>query len=244
MELKQIFDAWAKSAGKDYAQKQWLLSKWELFEGIDWPPEKNKIMINSIVAGLKLDQSKNLVDLGCGGGWILQNLKNHAGKIYGLDFSTEMLKLASSACPDETFIGGEIGQLPFKPKVFDRALAYYVFLNFTDDRYVERSLLEIFRVLKSGGRALIGQLPDTERSRDYDGAKDQHIKYCRERFKIGRNIRDIHAPPLRLFDRKQLKEFLNKQKIDFQFQDSFNPFYRSGQPELIGWRFDLILKKD
>ena len=37
MELKKIFNSWAGSVQKDYANKQWLLSKWELFEGIEWP---------------------------------------------------------------------------------------------------------------------------------------------------------------------------------------------------------------
>lgn len=244
MGLKEIFNAWAGSAKKDYAQKQWLLSKWELFEGIEWPPEKTNVMIKTIIEGLKLDKSKSLMDLGCGGGWILKNLKPYADKIYGLDFSFEMLKFALTTCPGEIFLGGDIGKLPFKPNIFDRALAYYVVLNFTDDRYVERSLREIFRVLKMGGRALIGQLPDKDRSRDYDAAKNEYFQYCQARYKLGGNIRDIHAPPLRLFDREQLSEFLKKEKINFQFLDSFNPFYRDGQPELVDWRFDLVLKKE
>ena len=148
MELKEIFDSWAECAKRDYAQKQWLLSKWELFEGIDWPREKRDFMVKSIIKGLKIRSTHTLADFGCGGGWILHRLKVHVRRIYGVDFSKKMLGFAREASKNGNFIAGEVGKLPFKSDVFDRALSYYVFLNFTDDRYVERSLLEIIRVLK------------------------------------------------------------------------------------------------
>ena len=243
MELKKIFDSWAGTAKKDYARKQWLLSKWELFEGIEWTQEKKDLMVKSIANGLQLRKTHALLDLGCGGGWILKQLKPRVKKIYGLDFSQRMLAFALKVCPGEKFISGEISTLPFKDGSFDRALSYYVFLNFTDDRYVERSLMEILRVLKKGGRALIGQLPDKNRSRQYDLAKREHLAYCHEHFVLGKNIRDTFPPPLRLSDRVKLGRFLKDRKIKHRFLKSFNPFYRRGKPALIDWRFDLVLGK-
>ncbi len=244
MELKQIFNSWAGSVGSEYARKQWLLSKWELFEGIDWPQEKNELMIRSIVQGLRLKTDHRLIDLGCGGGWILNQLKTSCGKIYGLDISFQMLKIAMMGCPKEKFLCGEIGKLPVRSNSFDRVLSFYVFLNFSHDAYVEQSLSEIVRILKRGGRALIGQLPDERRSQDYDKAKAGHLDYCRNHYTLGKNIRDIHTPPLRLFDKEKLGRFLKAHDVAHQFLKSFNPFYRSGQPQLIDWRFDLVLEKN
>ncbi len=244
LELKSLFNAWAKEVDGDYAQRQWLLSKWELFEGIAWPKEKYDTMIRSIAVGLQLQSGDNLIDLGCGGGWILKARSAYAKRgVVGLDFSGEMLRFARQTLPETPLINGEIGRLPLKSESFAKALSYYVFLNFADDAYVEQGILEVWRVLKKGGRALIGQLPDKNGSAAYEAAKAEHLEFCRRTYPLGKNNRDTHLLPLRLFDKDALSRSLNERNIRHQFLDSFNPFFRSGQPALVNWRFDLVLEK-
>ncbi len=243
MELKEIFNHWAKSVHPDYAHQQWLLSKWEVFEGIEWSAAKIDLMVKTIAQGLSLKISDCLIDLGCGAGWILQALLSRCAKGVGLDISWEMLKMATRKAR-VNYLCGEIGQLPLRSESFDCALVYYVFLNFRDYRYVEQSLLEIFRILKPGGRALIGQLPDQNCSADYELAKADHLQFCQRHYLLGKNNRDLYLPPLRLFDRNRLKDFLGKYNMDHRFLPSFNPFFREGKPEVIDWRFDLILEKN
>ncbi len=137
INLKELFESWGQVAQSDYVQQQWLLSKWEVVEGIVWPNEKIQMMTQTIVDGLMLAKEDCVVDLGCGGGWILKQLQPHVGKIVGLDFSEAMLINARQFCPSETFVCGEIGRLPFKKQSFDCALSYFVFLNFLDDDFVE-----------------------------------------------------------------------------------------------------------
>ena len=217
MELKKIFNAWAHQVKPEYARKQWLLSKWEMCEGIDWPPDKQEIMLKSIQRSLQLNSVDVLIDLGCGGGWISNALRPYVSQLKGLDISLEMLKHFQTVNIPSECVCGEIAAIPFKSNSFDKLLCYYVFINFSDDRYIERSLIEIVRILKKGGRALIGQLPDKNGSGQYDQAKKEYMQYNRNRLDPGIDTSDIFPPPLKLFDKEQLIHFLKKQNVHFYF---------------------------
>jgi len=244
MELRDIFDSWAESTQKKYSDKQWLLSKWEMAEGIEWPPEKIAVMVDSIRGGLSLESGDLIIDLGCGGGWIGGRLKPFVRRVCGLDIALHMLDHARETIGPGALVCGSIGNLPFKDQTFDKVLSYYVFMNFREDAFVEAGIREMMRVLKKDGRALIGQLPDERGSSDYDRQKADYLEYCAKRFPVGKNTRDCCAPPIKLFDRGRLCAFLEKERIRYEIQDSFNPFYRPGEPPLIDWRFDVILHKD
>ena len=120
--------------------------------------------------------------------------------------------------------------------------AYFVFINLTQERYIQDSLLQINRILKQGGRAVIGQLPDRRGSKDYDKAKEDYLNYCQKKFDIKKEIRP-YRPPIKLFDKASLMEWLRKKNIPVRAVDSFNPFYRPGGPKTVSWRFDLVLEK-
>ena len=242
MQLKKIFDCWAGKTAKKYSDRQWLLSKWEVIEGIEWPQEKIRLMLAAIAKDLKLGSQDNLVGLGCGGGWILKSLKKRVKETYGLDFAIEMLRIARLNDKKGKFICGEIGRLPFASESFSRVLSYFVFINFSEE-YTRRCLLEIYRILKMGGRALIGQIPNERGSKDYDRAKEDYLAYCARVFKLGKDTSRLNAPPIELFDRKELSAFLRAKKIQHEIAPSFNPFWRRGEPLRVSWRFDLILKK-
>lgn len=243
MNLKEIFNNWALRTERKYASQQWLLSNWEVLEGVQWPEKKIEIMLQDISEALFLTKDTHLIDLGCGGGWILKGLSSHYKRGVGLDISLEMLAHAQKTCPHNGLLCGSIDRLPFKDEMFDRILSYFVFINFPDDLFAERCISEIIRVLKKGGRALIGQLPDQARSADYDAAKQTYMDYCRQTFQLGRDNREIFRPPIKLYDRQQLGRYLKEQHITFQLKDSFNPFFRGGQEKTVPWRFDLILQK-
>ena len=243
MKLRALYESWGRHAGRRYLNKQWLLSKWEVAEGIDWDRKKIDLMLKQIKTRLALKKSARLVDLGCGGGWISKMLSSQVETTVGVDFSMNMLKNAARLRPANPLVCAEIARLPFKDNSFDRALSYFVFINILDDRYVEESILEIWRVLKKNGRALIGQLPDKRFSKAYDRAKDEYLTYCQTKYKIGRSNRDVCHIPLKLFDRSKLFKFLKRHKIRFNVRDSFNPFYRPGVAATFPGRFDLILEK-
>ena len=101
-----------------------------------------------------------ILDVGCGGGKAVQKLARIAtnGKIYGVDYSQEMVQLAQKV--NKKFIQnehveilyGSVSSLPFASNTFDLVTAfetYYFWPNLIDD------LEEIKRVLKPGGTLLM-----------------------------------------------------------------------------------------
>ena len=160
-----------------------------------------------------------------------------------VDFSLEMIRHAADILPQEKLLCGKIGQLPLRENIFDKILCYFVFINFDQDETAYASIQDIMRVLKKGGRALVGQLPDQELSSMYDQAKEAYAQHYQETHPEVKSLRDIHPIPQKLYDRKALAQFLEQNDISYEFRDSFNPFYWAGQPETIPWRFDLILTK-
>lgn len=243
MSLKDFFDDWTSAAKDNYASRQWLLSKWEVFDGIEWSQDKINLMLGTIFDSLDLQKSHLLLDLGCGGGWITRYLAGEVRQAVGLDFCEHMLSVAAGHSSG-TWIQGDIGRLPLKSSGVDRVLSYFVFLNFLDDSFVEKALLEVYRILAPGGVALIGQMPDKAGAQLYDRSKKDYMDYCSAQKSLGRRNDDDSRAPLRTFDRENLVRFLKEKEISCQVRPSFNPFYRKGEPTTVKWRFDLLLCKD
>ncbi len=241
--LRQTFEQWARYGALRYQKRPWLLSKWEVVEGIEWERVKQEMLIKDIATKLNLGEKERLVELGCAGAWLLEGLAGRIKRTFGLDFSHFMLKSALRRSKRYRLVGGELGLLPFRADSFDGVLCIYVFINLTDDGYVKQSIREILRVLKRGGRALVGQLPDDTMSAQYEKAKKEYFTYCQERYQLGRSVREKFKPPLRLFNKDKILKFLKAEGIKVQVLPSFNPFYRDGQPLSVDWRFDLLLKK-
>jgi SAM-dependent methyltransferase len=243
MTLKDFFDDWTSAAKSSYAQRQWLLSKWEVFDGIEWSQDKINVMLGTILDALRPEKEHLFLDLGCGGGWITRLLAGHVHQAVGLDFCAHMLSVAAASSAG-SWVQGDIGRLPFKTSSVDRVLSYFVFLNFLDDSFVEKSLLEIHRVLAPGGVALIGQMPDAAGSLSYDRSKKEYMDYCSGQMHLGRRNDQDSRAPLRTFDRESLVRFLRDKGIVCDIRPAFNPFYRQGASVTVEWRFDLLLRKD
>ena len=91
-----------------------------------------------------------ILDIGCGIGqtFVAAGLGQDR-RLVGLDIDTECLRWARSRFPHIEFIHGNAERLPFPDQSFDLVVSR-VTLPYTD---IPRSLREIERVLKSGGRA-------------------------------------------------------------------------------------------
>jgi ubiquinone/menaquinone biosynthesis C-methylase UbiE len=62
---------------------------------------------------------RSALDVGCGTGYWLSALRDLVPRIYGLDYSREMLRKASAANPGSNLIRGTAETLPFRDAVFD-----------------------------------------------------------------------------------------------------------------------------
>ena len=96
-----------------------------------------------------------LLDVGCGAGLISRELLKYGFKIYGVDFSSEAIKLGRIENPEINFQYSSIYELPFPDKTFDIIVCLGVFQTVT---YPDRALAEMARTLKKGGALIVRTL--------------------------------------------------------------------------------------
>ncbi len=99
------------------------------------------------------DHCTTALDMATGTGELAFALANRADNVFGLDISEEMVKAASSKLEagrkNIRFLVGDGLSLPFPDASFDAAVTGFALRNVAD---LNRALLELYRVLKPGGR--------------------------------------------------------------------------------------------
>jgi ubiquinone/menaquinone biosynthesis C-methylase UbiE len=94
---------------------------------------------------------KKVLDLGCGNGYDLSQISIKDAVIYGLDSSTEMVKLARKQNPKGKIEIGRFDEIPFPDKSFDLVISKWALQTSAE---IDPIYEEIIRVLKPGGRLL------------------------------------------------------------------------------------------
>ena len=108
-----------------------------------------------------LPKGIRILDLGCGNGRNSVFLAGQAFQVVGIDFSVNMLKIATQKSTEiekerrPTFIQADIMELPFKPTTFDAALFIAALHHIPNESYRLRALEELYSSLKPGAKALI-----------------------------------------------------------------------------------------
>lgn len=108
---------------------------------------------------LEFRPDEHILDVGCGGGSLMAKLLKHVpqGFVDGIDYSEEATafaryrnRLAANRC---RITCGDVGALPYREASFDAVTAFETVYFWPD---LKRSLSGICRVLKPGGRFLLG----------------------------------------------------------------------------------------
>lgn len=104
-------------------------------------------------------EGKTLLDVGCGDGALASEFARRGAIVTGLDTDPAMIAAARRRAEAEAvplrFVAGQAEKLPFENSSFDHVLAVTV-LCFI--RNAEQPIAEMARVLKPGGRLVIGEL--------------------------------------------------------------------------------------
>lgn len=104
---------------------------------------------------LDLKRGEHVLDVGSGNGiFALEMLEivTESGHVCGVDSAEPMVRLATGLCPNGRFLLGSATDLPVEDVSFDVVTATQL-LCFVAD--VDKALMEMFRVLKPGGRLVI-----------------------------------------------------------------------------------------
>ncbi len=114
---------------------------------------------NSIFRLANIRSGEKVADLGCGTGAFTIEAARFGARIVGVDSSPEMLAVAASKTHGTdlpvSFLRGNMEKLPFSSESLDLVLAITT-LCFV--RRPESVISEAYRVLKPGGRLVIGEL--------------------------------------------------------------------------------------
>lgn len=111
-----------------------------------------------VLHSMALRAGEVVLDVGPGPGFLATNMAaivGPSGVVSGIDQSEPMVALARTRCQDQDWVDIQIGEatdLPYQSGVFDAAVSTQVY-EYVDD--IEMALLELFRVLRPGGRAFI-----------------------------------------------------------------------------------------
>ncbi len=136
------------------------VEKWDLLHSdrnsrLMYPSES---VIRFLKTNFPFPVGKSILDLGCGSGRHLIHMVNQGFKVTGIDYSKASIEFINQHFLDNSLLGeffhGSALSLPFEDKVFDGIVSYGVllYLKMTE---IESAIHEIFRVLKSGGKAFI-----------------------------------------------------------------------------------------
>ena len=93
-----------------------------------------------------------VLDLACGAGRHLRELRDDGFAAIGLDLSPTLLRSARSAAPADPLVRGDMRQLPFADAAFDGLTSFFTSFGYFADPVDDRRVLrEMERVLAPGG---------------------------------------------------------------------------------------------
>lgn len=102
-----------------------------------------------LVEAAQIGSGQDVLDVGSGPGHICGALTSIGCSAAGVDFSSEMVKIASSKYPESTFYHSNAEDLPFEDGSFDSAISNFVVHHLARPEAVFR---QIARVLKKKGK--------------------------------------------------------------------------------------------
>lgn len=145
------FDLWADGYDKSVGLSD---------ENDRYPFAGYRAMMNALYQRVLAQSGRDVLDIGFGTGVLTSRLYEHSCRIYGQDFSAQMLRLAQDRMPKATLFCGDFSQglsTPLTQRTYDAIVATYSLHHLTDRQKVDfiRSLLSL---LREGGCLYIGDV--------------------------------------------------------------------------------------
>ena len=124
-------------------------------------PDVYEDLIDSIVTAMQAGPASSVLEVGCASGFLAKGVAPRVGKYYGVDLAKPALQVAKRLqLPNATFRPADGSKLPFADASLDAAFCYDVFTNFPQFEDGAGIIADMLRVVKPGGRVLIGSVPD------------------------------------------------------------------------------------
>tara|TARA_A100001037_G_scaffold252139_1_gene235980 strand:+ start:898 stop:1659 length:762 start_codon:yes stop_codon:yes gene_type:complete len=115
-----------------------------------------------------LDHDKIILDVGCGNGYTAKIFaKNYKSKIFGIDYSPEMIEIANQNIIHSEILGKlqfnvqDCLDLHYDDNYFDIIYTERCIQNLPEIKLQEQAILELLRVLKPGGKLILVECSKT-----------------------------------------------------------------------------------
>jgi len=145
-------------------------------------------LYGSIVRQLDITSAHSLLEIGCACGFVSRGVAPHCKEYTGVDLVETSLKTARALnIPNAVFCQANAMALPFAEAGFDRVLCYNVLHNLPQAEMITEILREALRVLRPGGRLLVGFVPDADRHEALRQALARDAKMLNEKYGPMRN---------------------------------------------------------
>lgn len=126
-------------------------------------------LIDSIRTQLALEPGQRLLEVGCAAGFLTRGLAACVARYVGVDLSRAALDVARSLGLDGTrFAQADAVALPFVDGTFDRVICYDVFTNIAEWTTAAAMVMQMVRVTRPGGSAMVGSLADEETRPEFE----------------------------------------------------------------------------
>ena len=150
----------------------------------------HKDFYKNAVKAINPKKDDEYLEIGFGSGIFIKKYMSHVSKIAGIDYSEDMVKLASDInrklveSGKAEFKQGYASSLPWADNEFTvvTAIEVFFFLNET-----EKTLKEIFRILKPGGRLIIEMAFNKDDGVDHK----RHIKKMNLKLYTGEEMKKL-----------------------------------------------------
>jgi len=211
-------------------------------------------IINELVSQLSIAPAAKIVDIGCGAGELIYELKDRFDYLIGLDISGELLNIAKHRLSTErntnskmSFFLASADRLPFKAQSFEIAV-YSEILEHIDN--TDKVLDEASHILKQGGILLIS-IPVYWVEEIITSLNKDFIKYSGhvKRFRLNEIMRLLSEHGFEVILKKNYYfEWTLICTLEAIFSKKFSGIDRRRNYEIISenyyWdRFELIIKR-
>jgi ubiquinone/menaquinone biosynthesis C-methylase UbiE len=145
-----------------------------LARGMAWG---HRSFYNNTARVVDLHPNDVYLEIGFGSGLFIKKHASHVSRIVGLDYSADMVKLASSINKDliesgkAEFVQGNVSSLPWNENEFSVVVGIETFFFWPRP---EVALKEIFRVLIPGGRLVLEMAYNKDDGRNHTKQVEKH----------------------------------------------------------------------
>jgi len=203
-------------AKKDFVElsKKWFDNQAPVYDEKDVIiySKYGKISCKNIFNYLKDYKYNNLLDIGCGTGYLIDMLsKEKKAKYTGLDLSPKMLEVARNKNIDNAnFVEGRSDELPFEDNTFDVVTCSQSFHHYPE---TDKPMQEALRVLKPGGIYILsdtgvgpfkmfGVKVDDFIYRTFSNSGDCNISY------LEKSVKDLERNGFKVLKKEKVTTFI------------------------------------